>query len=70
MLATPLPQVLLVDFNLQHVYLSKWLSSLLMILALGVMLTVMYVDYTNFHPTLNEWSKVDNAAYQSIGRLG
>ena len=39
----------------------------MMLSAIVVMLTVIYVDYTNFHPTLNVWSAKENASYQSLG---
>ena len=34
------------------------------------MVAMIYVDYTNFHPTLNSWTRSENASYQAIGRLG
>ena len=41
----------------------RYVSNMMMLVSLGVMLTVIYVDYTNFHPTLNMWSAKENASY-------
>ena len=39
------------------------------VLALAVITVVMYIDYINFHPTLNEWSSSASASFQSFGKL-
>jgi len=44
--------------------------TLMMMLSLGTIGAVVYVDYANFAPTQTPFSQATNAAYQAFGRLG
>eukprot|EP00038_Savillea_parva_P010749 m.192514 g.192514 ORF g.192514 m.192514 type:complete len:712 (+) comp18666_c0_seq1:203-2338(+) len=62
--------ILFVDRDLVRMRVPPLVSSVMMFVSLTVMALVIYVDYVNFAPTTKPWSTTEDAAYQSVGRLG